>query len=217
MKTRILLILVVMLCGTAFGDLQQVFTLNNGAPAPACTSGSSCGTVDVALGSGAQAGDLVITVQLSGPAAFFQLDKFAFNSTDTKLTLDCFSFGASCSSGVGGAALSALSSKGIGGYGPFGKFDYQLKTGLNGGSGCNAGNGSGCKTLFTFVVADAKVTLSLSDWGSNEAAHAANSSVSGMIGTGQPAPVPEPPVKALLACSALLFCGLFRRFHWSLF
>jgi hypothetical protein len=29
--------------------------------------------------------------------------------------------------------------------------------------------------------------------------------------------VPEPPVTALLACSALLFGGLFRRFHWSLF
>jgi len=30
-------------------------------------------------------------------------------------------------------------------------------------------------------------------------------------------PVPEPPVTALLSCSVLLFGGLFRRFHWSLF
>jgi hypothetical protein len=211
----VVLISVVLLCGTAFGDIQQFFTLNNGAPAPDCQPGTPCGTVDVALGTGSQTGDLVITVQLSGPAAFFQLDKFGFDSNDQSLTLDCFSLGASCSSGVGGAALSAYSSKGIGGYGPFGKFDYELLTGLNGGSGCDGSNGSGCKTEFTFVVSDGGLTLS--DWGSEDAAHAANSDRSGYIATGQQGPVPEPPVTALLACSALLFGGFFRRFHWSLF
>jgi hypothetical protein len=147
-----------------------------------CSPGAPCGNTMVADGAGLFMGDLVFTVTLGREAQEFQLDRFGFNS-DSSLKLLCFAFGDSvCSKGnVGGASLQTDKN-----FGPYGRFDYNLLTGLNGGQNC-------CKDTFTFVVGqkDGK-QLSAKDVDDVFAGHAANkynsAYISGMPGVATPEP-----------------------------
>lgn len=158
-------------------DLNASFTQtnNNGIP---CSAGDPCGSMDVVLGSGSFSGDLVVTVQLAGPAQAFQFDRMGFNSDiGSGLFLDCFNFGSSCTSGVGKASLGGAKQED-----GFGSFQNTLYTGLNGGSGC-APDGTGCNNLFTFVIGDSNGSLQLSDFNAFVAGHVANGVCSGYIAT----------------------------------
>ena len=159
-------------------DLVAPFTQTNNPSQIGCTTASPCGNIDVALGTGSFSGDLVVTVNLSGSGQDFQADRIGFNSdVSSALSLQCFSFSSSCSSGVGGASLAgSMQEDG------FGRFSSTLSTGLNGGSGCS-NDGTGCQNLFTFVVGDSNRALALSDFGSYVAAHIANGTCSGYIAT----------------------------------
>lgn len=159
-------------------DLIAPFTQTNNPSQIGCTVMNPCGSIDVAPGTGSFNGDLVVTVQLAGVGQDFQADRIGFNSdVSSALSLQCFSFSSSCSSGVGGASLGgSMQEDG------FGRFSSTLETGLNGGSGCS-NNGTGCQNLFTFVVGDSNRALALSDFGSYVAAHIANGTCSGYIAT----------------------------------
>jgi hypothetical protein len=199
------LTVLVLLCGVASADIIQNFTQTNTQDIP-CTSGDPCGTITATQGTGQFANDLVITVQLSGPASHFQLDRFGFNSDVTSgLFLACFNFGSSCSSGVGNASLGGSQQ-----YDGFGKYDYSLDTGLNGGSGCSS-DGTGCKTLFTFVIGDSNQDLTVSDLDTNFAGHAANGGASGYIATGPNGDTPEPSTLLLLGSGVLGLATYARR------
>src|ERR1039458_2103301 len=93
------------------------------------------------------------------------------------LFLDCFNFGASCTSGVGGASLQGAKQED-----GFGRFQNTLYTGLNGGSGCSP-DGTGCQNLFTFVIGNSNGSLQLSDFNAFVAGHVANGACSGYIAT----------------------------------
>ena len=93
-------------------DLIGSFTQTNNQQIP-CSAATPCGSMDVALGTGGFDGDLVVTVQLSGAGQPFQFDRMGFNSNvSSGLFLDCFAFGGSCTSGVGGATLGAIQTGG---------------------------------------------------------------------------------------------------------
>lgn len=159
-------------------DLAAFFTQTNNPSQIPCTSGSPCGSLDVALGSGGFAGDLVVTVQLGGPGQPFQVDRMGFDSDiGSGFSLACFNFSSGCSSGVGGASLSGSKQED-----GFGRFQNTLDTGLNGGSGCSP-DGTGCQNLFTFVIANSNGPLQLSNFNSYVAAHIANGACSGFIAT----------------------------------
>jgi len=159
-------------------DLIAPFTQTNNPSQIGCSPTTPCGTIDVALGSGAFNGDLVATVQLSGAGLGFQIDRLGFNSdVSPALTLQCFSFSASCSSGLGGASLGGSQQED-----GFGRFSSTLFTGLNGGSGCSP-DGTGCATEYTFVLSDSNRALTLSDFGSYVAAHIANGVCTGYMAT----------------------------------
>lgn len=165
-----------------------------------CSPGSPCGTIAVADGAGAFLGDLVFTVSLGGEAAEFQLDRFGFNS-DSSLKLLCLAFGDSlCTKGdVGGASLQTDKR-----FGPYGEFDYNLLTGLNGGQGC-------CKDTFTFVVGDKYgKALSAGDLGSVFAGHAANKYQSAFI-AGAAVATPEPTTLLLLGTALTGLASVVRR------
>ena len=159
-------------------DLNASFTQTNNPSQIPCSSGSPCGTMDVAQGTGPYSNDLVVTIQLTGVGGAFQFDRLGFNSDlNSGFTLDCFNFGASCSSGTGGASLGgAMNEDG------FGSFANTLFTGLSGGSGC-APDGTGCQTLFTFAVGNTNGPLQLSDFNEFVAGHIANGACSGFIAT----------------------------------
>ena len=158
-------------------DLIGSFTQTNNQQIP-CSASTPCGSMDVALGTGGFAGDLVVTVQLSGVGQPFQFDRMGFNSDiSSGLFLDCFNFGASCTSGVGGASLQGAKRED-----GFGVFQHTLYTGLNGGSGCSP-DGTGCQNLFTFVLGDSNGPLQLSDFNAFVAGHLANGACSGFIAT----------------------------------
>ncbi len=164
---------------TAFyaNDLIAYFTQTNNSGIP-CSAADPCGSMDVALGTGSFSGDLVVTVQLAGPGQDFQFDRIGFNSDiNSGLFLDCFNFGASCTSGVGKASLGGAKQED-----GFGSFQNTLYTGLNGGSGCSP-DGTGCQNLFTFVLGDSKGPLQLSDINAFVAGHVANGACSGYIAT----------------------------------
>jgi len=159
-------------------DLVAPFTQTNNPSQIGCSTTSPCGNIDVALGTGSYSGDLVVTVNLSGPGQNFQADRIGFNSdVSSALSLQCFSFSSSCGTGVAGASLSGSKQED-----GFGRFSSTLDTGLNGGSGCS-NNGGGCQNLFTFVLGDSNRALQLSDFGSYVAAHIANGTCSGFIAT----------------------------------
>ena len=159
-------------------DLVASFTQTNNPNQIPCTSGTPCGSLDVALGTGGFSGDLVVTVQLSGVGGAFQFDRLGFNSDiSSGLFLDCFNFGSSCSSGVGDAMLGGAKQED-----GFGSFQNTLYTGLHGGSGCSP-DGTGCQNLFTFVVGDSNGPLQLSDFNPYVAGHIANGVCSGFIAT----------------------------------
>ncbi len=158
-------------------DLIGSFTQTNNQQIP-CSASTPCGSMDVALGTDGFAGDLVVTVQLSGAGQPFQFDRMGFNSdVSSGLFLDCFAFGGSCTSGVGGASLQGAKRED-----GFGNFQHTLQTGLNGGSGCSP-DGTGCQNLFTFVIGDSNGPLQLSDFNSFVAGHVANGACSGFIAT----------------------------------
>ncbi len=158
-------------------DLIGSFTQTNNQQIP-CSAATPCGSMDVALGTGGFDGDLVVTVQLSGAGQPFQFDRMGFNSdVSSGLFLDCFAFGGSCTSGVGGATLGGSKQED-----GFGRFQHTLNTGLNGGSGCSP-DGTGCQNLFTFVIGDSNGPLQLSDFNSFVAGHVANGACSGFIAT----------------------------------
>ena len=158
-------------------DLIASFTQTNNQQIP-CSASTPCGSMDVSLGTGGFAGDLVVTVQLSGVGQPFQFDRMGFNSDiSSGLFLDCFNFGASCTSGVGGATLGGAKQED-----GFGRFQSTLYTGLNGGSGCSP-DGTGCQNLFTFVIGDSNGPLQLSDFNSFVAGHVANGACSGFVAT----------------------------------
>ena len=124
-----------------------------------CSPSAPCGSMDVALGTGSFAGDLVVTVQLSGSGHSFQFNRMGFNSNITSgFVLDCFNFGVGCTSGVGAASLQGAKQEAN-----FGRFQNTLYTGLNGGSGCGL-DGTGCKNLFTFVIGNSNGPLQLTDF-----------------------------------------------------
>jgi hypothetical protein len=153
----------------------------------------------VANGAGLFLGDAVISVTLHGNAHNFQLDRFGFDS-DLTLKLVCFAFGESlCKKGnVGGASLKTNKT-----FGPYGKFDYDLLTGLNGGQHC-------CQDSFTFVVGQTNgKQLSASDLDSLFAGHAANQCKSGYI-EGFTA-TPEPSTMLLLGTALTGVAAVVRR------
>lgn len=159
-------------------DLNASFSQTNNPSQIPCTASTPCGSIDVALGTGSFDGDLVVTVQLSGPGTDFQFDRMGFNSDlNSGFSLNCFAFGANCISGVGGATLGGAKQED-----GFGSFGNTLYTGLNGGSGCSA-DGTGCQNLFTFVIANTNGALQLSDFDTYVAGHIANGSCSGFIAT----------------------------------
>jgi hypothetical protein len=164
--------------GFSTNDLIAGFTQTNNPTQIPCSPSTPCGSMDVALGTGSFSADLVVTVQLSGPGQPFQFDRMGFNSDiGSGLFLDCFNFGASCTSGVGGASLQGAKQED-----GFGRFQNTLYTGLNGGSGC-APDGTGCQNLFTFVIGDSHGSLQLSDFNAYVAGHIANGACSGFIAT----------------------------------
>jgi hypothetical protein len=165
-------------CVITITPTTGTFTQTNNSSCMACSAGTPCGTLTVTQGTGNYSNDLVVTVQLSGPGADVQFDRLGFNTdVNSGLTLACFNFGTTCSSGVGGASLNKGKEEG-----PFGKFQEELQTGLNGGSGCSS-NGMGCKNVFTFVLGDTKGPLQVSDFNGFVAGHTANGSCSGFIAT----------------------------------
>lgn len=159
-------------------DLLVNFTQSNNPNQIVCTGSESCGSIDVAAGSGGFSGDLVVNVQLTGPGGDFQFDRMGFNSDiNSGFSLACFNFGSGCSSGVGGASLGGeMQEDG------FGRFNNTVFTGLNGGSGCNE-DGTGCQTQFTFVVSNSNGPLQVSDFDPFVAGHIANGTCSGYIAT----------------------------------
>jgi hypothetical protein len=195
------------LSGAAFADNIAYFTLTNNSPDIPCTGANPCGMIDIGLGTGSFSGDLVVTVQLYGPGANYQFDRMGFNSDiNSGLSLACFNFGSSCTSGVGGASLGgSMQEDG------FGKFDYTVFTGLNGGSGC-APDGTGCQNLFTFVISDSNGALQLSDMDTFVAGHIANGGASGFIATGSgTGTTPEPSTLLLFGSGVLGALGYARR------
>ena len=201
--------LVFLVCGFSGGALADniaYFTQTNDSGALPCSASTPCGSIDIGLGSGSFSGDLVITVQLSGPGQNFQFDRMGFNSDiGSGLFLDCFNFGSSCASGVGGATLGGAKQEG-----GFGSFDYTLYTGLSGGSRCSP-NGTGCHNLFTFVISDSNGSLTLSDFNSFVAGHAANGQNSGFIATLRDSSAPEPSSLILFGSGVLGILGYARR------
>lgn len=162
----------------SLNDLLVSFTQTNSPGGIPCSTLNPCGSLDVGLGSGSFAGDLVVTVQLSGPGADFQIDRMGFNSDiNNGFSLSCFNFGTGCSSGVGGASLGGPQQED-----GFGAFQNTLFTGLNGGSGCSE-DGTGCQTTFTAVIGNSNGPLGLSDFNSFVAAHVANGTCTGYIAT----------------------------------
>lgn len=159
-------------------DLNAAFTQTNNPSQIPCSSSEPCGSLDVALGTGSFAGDLMVTVQLSGPGADFQFDRMGFNSDlNSGFSLECFAFASNCNSGLSGATLGgSMQEDG------FGRFANTLFTGLNGGSGCSP-DGTGCQNLFTFVIGNSNGALQLSDFDAYVAGHIANGSCSGYIAT----------------------------------
>jgi hypothetical protein len=200
------LMIVVCACsGAAFADNIAYFTQTNSPGNLPCSPATPCGYIDIALGTGSFSGQLVVTVQLSGPAQNFQFDRMGFNSdVMSGLFLDCFNFASTCTSGVGMATLGGSKQED-----GFGRFDYTLNTGLNGGSGCNP-DGMGCENLFTFVISDTNGPLSLSDFDTFVAGHVANGAGSGFIATGG-SPVPEPTSLLLFGSGFLSMLGYIRR------
>lgn len=166
-----------------------------------CSPGSPCGNIAISDGAGVFLGDLVFTVSLGGEAEDFQLDRFGFNS-DLNLHLVCFAFGDDlCSKGrMGGASLQTDKQ-----FGPYGKFDYNLLTGLNGGQGC-------CKDTFTFSVGEKYgKSLSAEDIGSVFAGHAANKYKSAFIAGAPAAATPEPTTLLLLGTALTGIASVVRR------
>ncbi len=196
----------MLLSSMAFAGTLDFTQTNNSSQIP-CSGSSPCGTFTTTNGTGAFAGDVVFTVDLS-LIGNLQFDKLGFNGDLSfgDLSLLCFNFGSACSSGVGGASLN-----GSGQEDGFGKFDYTLLTGLDGGSGCGS-NGSGCKLLFTFVIGDSQGSISTSDF-TNAAGHVANGSYSGYIATGDAPSTPEPSSLLLLG-SGILLVGFRLRAIW---
>ncbi len=188
---------LLLACGTASAD--AVFTQSNTNLIP-CSISNPCGTVSASQGTGVFAGDLIITVQLSGPAGDFQLDRFGFDS-DLPLTLECFAFTSYCTMGqFNGASLGDGKQ-----FDGFGWFDYDLETGLHGGSDC-------CKTLFTFAIGETGGgTLTLADLGDDFAGHAANPSASGFIATEGGQQAPEPSSLLMLGSGLIAASGFARR------
>ena len=159
-------------------DLVGQFTQTNNPSQIGCSATSPCGSIDVALGSGPFDGDLVATVDLGGAGQGFQIDRLGFNSDESShLSLVCFAFDSSCSSGLDGASLGgSMQEDG------FGRFSSTLYTGLHGGSGCSP-DGTGCPTQYTFVVSDSQRALQLSDFNSYVATHIANGVCTGYMAT----------------------------------
>jgi len=159
-------------------DLMAGFTQTNNPTQIPCSPSQPCGSMDVSLGSDGFAGDLVVTVQLSGVGTPFQFDRMGFNSDiHGGFSLQCFAFASNCASGIGNARLGgSMQEDG------FGRFANTLTTGLSGGSGCSP-DGTGCKNLFTFVVGNSNGALQLSDFDAYVAGHIANGACSGFIAT----------------------------------
>ena len=86
-------------------DLTAFFTQTNNPSQIPCSPGTPCGSIDVAEGSGSFAGNLVVTVNVSGIEGL-QVDRMGFNSDlHSGFSLACFNFDSSCGSGVGSASL----------------------------------------------------------------------------------------------------------------
>jgi len=198
---------VLIFSGAAWADSVAYFTKTNDSGVLPCSSVNPCGSIDIALGTGSFSGDLVVTVALSGPSGPFQFDRMGFNSDiNSGLSLDCFNFGATCTSGLDEASLGGAKRED-----GFGKFDYTLYTGLKGGSGCSP-NGTGCENLFTFVISDSKGALDLSDMDTFVAGHVANGGGSGFIATGScEGSTPEPSTLLLFGTGILGVLGFARR------
>lgn len=161
-----------------FDDVMASFTQTNNPTQIPCSTSQPCGSMDVSLGSGSFAGDLMVTVQLSGVGTPFQFDRMGFNSDILSgFALQCFAFDSTCSSGIGNARLGGSQQED-----GFGRFANTLTTGLSGGSGCSP-DGTGCNNLFTFVVSNSNGALQVSDFDPYVAGHIANGACSGFIAT----------------------------------
>jgi len=191
-----LLSIVLLIGGKAYAE--AFFTESNSSALP-CTPGSPCGSISVADGAGLFTGDLVVTVRLDGNATEFQLDRFGFHSKRS-LDLECFAFGTGlCTSGrMNGASLDDSAQ-----FAGYGRFDYNLLTGLKGGKDC-------CKYSFTFVVGQENhQPLDLADIEAVFAAHAASKNASGFIATG--VATPEPSTLIMLGSGLTGIATMVRR------
>ena len=159
-------------------DLLAYFTQTNNSGIP-CSAGDPCGSMDVELGTGSFSGDLVVTVQLSGPGQDFQFDRMGFNSDiNSGLFLDCFNFESTCASGVGNASLGERNRK---------TASARSRTLCIPASMAAVAvrRTKTDKNLFTFVIGDSSGPLELSNINSYVAGHVANGACSGFIATTQ--------------------------------
>jgi hypothetical protein len=194
------------------------FTGTNASGALPCSAAAPCGQVSIDVNSAGTAATFTVTSLLNN----YVFDTFGFNAESggsvLSLTL------ASSSGEVSGATLG-----GSGNEDGWGKFDYNFKTGVSGGSkggDCTVTGGiasAGCTFSFTvdgtgLTLADFEVLTSGGNGSGFFAGHAASPNQSGYEGNPQAVSVAEGSNIPMLGASGLALLGTMamkRRFRTS--